>query len=169
MAFYAASFDRNTSGVTTTPLFHVACAGAGGAGGSVRVVEAYIAGQATTSSPIALGINRPTASGTPSTASTTAQALDNNSGNHSFWLYGDRASTPVAYTTAPTVAAGDVLNLAFNAYGGLVRWAALPGAEIVAVATATTAGTASGANLLLARQQAGSAAAVSGHFIIEQR
>lgn len=168
MAFYSAAYDKAVSG-TQTPAFHLAAAGAGAAGGSIRLVEVYVGGRDTSSTPFALAVNRPTASGAPTSAAGTAAPLDNNSGNHSFSLWGDRTSLVAYATTSPTPAASDVLNFGFNSYGGVVRWAALPGAEVVAVATATTAGTASGANLLLGIVRSANTGTLSGHFIIEQR
>lgn len=167
MAFYALTYDKDVIGSTSVG-FHVACAGAGSAGGSIRLVEVMAGGRNSTSTPFALAVNRPSASGTPGSATCVPAPLDNNSGAASFSAWGTQ-SVAATYTTAPTLASQDVLNFGFNAYGGQVRWAALPGAEIVAVATATTAGTASGANLVLGHIRVGTSATLSGQFIIEQR
>ncbi len=167
MAFYSLAFDHSCTG-TQAPAYHVAGAAAGAAGGSFRLVEVYVGGRDTSSTPYAFAINRPTVSGSTAAGTATPAPLDNYSGAAAFLAYGTQGLS-VTYGTAPTPNTYDVLNFGFNSYGGQVRWAALPGAEVVAVATTNVAGTGSGANLLLGITRSANTATLSGHFIIEQR
>ena len=169
MAFYALSFDKQLGG-TTQPAYAVTGAGWPSAGSSFRLVELYYGGRDSSSTPTGVAVNRPSAPGTLNPATVTTPApMDNNSGNAGFLAYG-QPTIAVSYSAAPTYGAVDLLNFGFNSYGGVVRWAALPGAEIVCVATSSSTGTNSGANLILGAAKAGATnPTLSGHFIIEQR
>ncbi len=95
----------------------------------VNVLEVYMGGQASVTSPCIMILSRDsTVQGTP-TALTTGQS--------------DAALDPsTAALAAPTVAFAasstkpqrsatlGLLNLSFNAFGGIVRWVAAPGEEI---------------------------------------
>lgn len=102
---------------------------AGAATSLARIVEMFIGGEATSSTVNRMALRRiSTNAGTPTDQ--VPAALN---------IY-SVASIPqgyVAATTGPTIASTQHLaNLAFNAFGGLIRWVAAPGEEIY-IGTAT--------------------------------
>lgn len=98
----------------------------------IRIVEVFIGGEATSSTVNRMALRRcSTNAGTP-TAVTPGP----------YGISGSQASTAAGYvaaTTGPTIASTThPLNLAFNAFGGVIRWVAAPGEEFYQ-ATATAA------------------------------
>ena len=91
----------------------------------VNLLEVFMGGQAGASSPSIMLIARDSTVGTTLTVGRFA-ALDAATAA--------LGTNPVAFTTATTVpqrsATLSLLNLSFNAFGGIVRWVAAPGEEI---------------------------------------
>ena len=142
MAMYSASIPTFTTSAIadttniTTQTF-VAIQG-GGASQRNKIHEVYVGGQATASAPqyLLLAADSTVFAGTtsngvrlaPLDATTTAPgtlALAQNVGS----------------TTLPRRAATlSKLNLTFNAFGGIVRWVAAPGSEIVTIGASANTG-----------------------------
>ena len=106
---------------------------AGSATALVRILEVFIGGEATSSTVNRMALRRLSTNG--STPTDVAPAPLN------VYSVAAVAQGYVAATTGPTIAATQhLLNLAFNAFGGIVRWVAAPGEEIyIATATAPNA------------------------------
>ena len=109
----------------------------------VNILEVYLGGQAGASSPTIMQLSRDsTAAATLGTPTTTDAPLDSATAALAApTLAGD------VWTTKPqTSATLKPLNLAFNAFGGIVRWVAAPGEEITQTgASANTGSTSLGA------------------------
>ncbi len=95
----------------------------------LNILEVYLGGQATSSSPSLMLLSRDsTVQGTPTALSTgnSDAAFDPSTAA--------LAAAPVAFvasTTKPQRSATlGLLNLSYNAFGGIVRWLAAPGEEI---------------------------------------
>jgi hypothetical protein len=95
----------------------------------LNVIELYMGGQAGASSPSIMVFSRDsTVQATPTSLSTgqSDAALDPSTAA--------LAAPPVAFTASTTKpqrsATLGLLNLSFNAFGGIVRWVAAPGEEI---------------------------------------
>lgn len=87
------------------------------------VIEVFIGGEATSSTVNRMALRRLSTNATTPTDQTPA-ALNINSTAAVGQGY-------VAASTGPTIAATQhLLNLAFNAFGGIIRWVAAPGEEI---------------------------------------
>ena len=102
-------------------------------GGSItqrlNIIEVYLGGQAAVTSPCLMLLSRDSVVQVTPTALTTGQsdaALDPSTAA--------LAAPPVAFTASTTKpqrsATLGLLNLSFNAFGGIVRWVAAPGEEI---------------------------------------
>jgi hypothetical protein len=161
MAQYSLSFSGVTpevidGGNLAEPVKAVQC----GAASGVKLVEIYFGGEAGSSTVNRLVVNRPTVAGTYSTAQTAA-ALNPFSAAASGWSSYGQISGRATAAPKPTHATTDLLDLAFNAYGGVVRWVAPPGSEILALGT----GVAGELCILSSRSGTG---IVSGHVILEQ-
>ena len=88
-----------------------------------RIVETFIGGEAATSTVNRMALRRLSTNATTPTDQTPAP-LNIYSGVAVAQGY-------VAASTGPTIAATQhLLNLAFNAFGGIIRWVAAPGEEI---------------------------------------
>jgi hypothetical protein len=124
------------------------------AASTIRTVEVFVGGEATSSTVNRMAYRR--ASTNAGTATNTAPApLSPFSAAAVHQAY-------VAATTGPTVAStGHLLNLAFNAFGGVIRWVAAPGEEIWA-----TASTAPNGELVL--DSVSGIGVVSTHLINEE-
>lgn len=92
-----------------------------------RIVEWYLGGEATSSTVNRMVVGRSTTVGTTSTA-ITANKHNNASAAAS-------ASCWTAYSTQPAFATVNLNTLAFNAFGGVVRWVAAPGEEEYVIGT----------------------------------
>lgn len=95
----------------------------------IKVLEVYMGGQAGASTPTFMVLARDSTVGATTTALTTGQkdaALDATTAA--------LAAPPVAFVAATTEPQRSstlgLLNLSFNAFGGIVRWVAAPGEEI---------------------------------------
>lgn len=125
----------------------------------VNVLEIYEGGQAPSSAPMAMLVGRNVSVSTTPTALTMA-LLDANAAAS--------ATVPVNFQTASTQpqrsnTLGYLLNLSFNAFGGIVRWYKGPEETLSLYGTATDAG-----EISLSAFSPGSTVGVMGsHFIIE--
>lgn len=94
--------------------------------GTARVLEVRFTGQATATAAQQTRVVRPTTAGATPTALTLGFPSPN--------FVSPKAGMASAWTTQPVLPAsgvGDLLNESWNAYGGLVRWLAAPGEEIL--------------------------------------
>lgn len=96
----------------------------------INVSEIYMGGQATASAPSLMIVAR------DSTVNVTPTAL--STGNSDAAIdpaSADLAAVPVSFVASSTKpkrsATLGLLNLSYNAFGGIVRWVAPPGAELV--------------------------------------
>jgi hypothetical protein len=133
-----------------------------GSTAAVAVQEIYIGGEAPSSTVNELVVNRPTTAGTYTNTQTPA-LLNPYSAAATGWTARGAISGTVTASTEPVHSTGDVLNLTFNAYGGVVRWVAPPGAEIVTIGNVSSAQ----GELCLLTSRNGTGV-VSGHVIVEQ-
>jgi len=95
----------------------------------INVIEVAMGGQATSSAPSIMLLSRDsTVGGTPTALSTG----NSDAGLNPFTAA--LAAVPVSFVAASTepqrAAAAGLLNVSFNAFGGIYRWVAAPGEEI---------------------------------------
>jgi hypothetical protein len=122
-----------------------------------NILEVYLGGQATVSAPAVILLARDsTVPGTLVAGSTFDVPLDAATATTGLAVTGNSATTP-----AQRSATGHLLNLSFNAFGGIVRWLAAPGEEISVIGTAVSLGSAS-----LSAFTGSSASALMGSHII---
>jgi hypothetical protein len=152
MAKYSASIN-GTALSTTTGLLTVQTA-ATGAGSVVSLLEVMLAGEAGSSSVARFVINRPSAAPTGAATAQTCEKLNPASATNTFVV-----ATAYA-TTQGTLSTNDVLILGFNAFGGVIRWLAAPGEEVIV-------GTQGAVAYLIGRSRSGTPT-VSGHFVMEE-
>lgn len=131
--------------------------------GVMQIGEVYEGGQATSSQINSCCLARSsTLAITP-----TALALPNSDGQMSTQTDAP-ATVPVCFVTASTgpnrspATTIARLNLAFNCFGGVVRWQANPGSEWQIFGNAVNAG-----ETLLSSTNTGTAGAMAAHFIYE--
>lgn len=127
----------------------------------IDVSEVYMGGQATSSAPCLMLLSR------HSTVGGTLTALSTGNSNAALDPATAALAAPpvgfVASTTKPQRAATlGLLNLAFNAFGGIVRWVAPPGGEIKMLGN-----TASFGELGLSHYTGGTPGLMGSHIIYE--
>ena len=93
-----------------------------------KIIEVYLGGQATASAPTIMLLSR------DSTVQATPTALSTGNSNAALDPATAALAAPavafVASTTKPQRSATlGLLNLSYNAFGGIVRWVAAPGSE----------------------------------------
>ncbi len=138
---------------TTTGLLTIQTT-ATGAGSVVNVGEILLGGEAGSSSVARIAVNRPSAAPTGAATAQTAEKLHPAAPTAS-------AVIATAYaSTQGTLSTNDVLAWAFNAFGGFVRWVAMPGEEVVV-------GTQGAVAYLIIRSRSGTPT-VSGHIVTEE-
>lgn len=152
MARYSASVN-GTALSTTTGLLTIGTA-ATGAGSVVALQEVLLGGEAAASAVVRFALNRPSADPTGAATAQTTQKLNPASANATFVV-----ATAYA-TTQGTLSTNDVIILPFNAFGGVVRWLAAPGEEIIV-------GTQGAVAYLIGRSRSGTST-VSGHYVMEE-
>lgn len=152
MSLYSYSIN-GTALSTTTGLLTLQTA-VTGAGSVISLNEVMLAGEAGSSSVARFAVNRPSAAPTGGATAQTAEKINPASG----------AATHVVATayasTQGTLSTNDVLILGFNAFGGVIRWLAAPGEEIVV-------GTQGAVAYLIGRSRSGTPT-VSGHMIVNE-
>lgn len=152
MAKYSYSIN-GTALSTTTGTLTVQTA-ATGAGSVVNVYEVLLGGEAGSSAVARVVLNRPSAAPTGGATAQTAEKLNPASGAATHVV------ATVYATTQGTLSTNDVAIIPFNAFGGVVRWLAAPGSEIVV-------GTQGAVAYLIMRSRSGTST-VSGHMLIEE-
>ena len=124
-----------------------------------QISEVYVGGQATSSAPQYLLLARDSTVGLTALSGVRTAALDATSSA--------ATSLAVAFSTSTTKpqrsATLSLLNLTFNAFGGIVRWVAAPGSEI-----SMYGATASLGEVSLSGFTGTTAGLVGGHIIYEQ-
>lgn len=106
----------------------------------VQVLECYLGGQAGASSPTFMVLARDSQVGTGSNTRMTGQN-DSNLDANTATLAAPVLTGNLFATNKPQRGVNDkLLNLSFNAFGGIVRWVAAPGEEITAYGTAALIG-----------------------------
>jgi hypothetical protein len=135
MAIYACAFRETLS---TTDDLRTLQTVATGQGSVLKVIEVSLSGESSSSAVTQFAVNRP--SGAPTGAFTNASTYA---------------------TTQPTLSTNDVLNPSLNTFGGIYRWVAYPGSEIVVGGQ--------GAVAYLSFRARSGANPVSGHIIVEER
>lgn len=153
MARYAASY--NGIALSTTNDVRTLQTTATGQGSVIRVYEIYLGGESSSSTVARVAVNRPSAAPTGAATNVVPEKVDPASVAAAF----TNASTYA--TTQPTLSTNDVLILAFNAFGGVVRWFATPDGEIVVGSQGAVA-------YLSTRSRSGTPT-VSGHILVEER
>ncbi len=126
------------------------------------VSEIEMGGQATSSTPCIMLFGRDSTVQATPTALTTGQydqALDPSTAA--------LAAPPVAFTASTTkpkrsITLGALLNLSFNAFGGIVRWVAAPGGEIGVLGNTASLGEVS-----LSHYTGGTPGLMGSHIIYE--
>lgn len=92
----------------------------------INVLEVFMGGQATSSAPTIMIVGRDSTVGATSLTGARTAALDPATAA--------LGAPPVSFSSATTVpqrsSTLSLLNLSFNAFGGIVRWVAAPGEEI---------------------------------------
>lgn len=127
----------------------------------LNVSEIYIGGEAaSTSSPTINVFGRSSTVGTGTAGGGFSAALDGSA-----TAPGTLARTGNTNATVKpqrSVTLGHLLNLSFNAYGGIVRWQARPGEEISIVGNTASLG-----EVTLSAFTGGTIGAVSAHILYE--
>lgn len=153
MARYACSFSGFT--LSTSVDVRTLQTTATAQGSVIRVYEIYFGGEASSSTVARVAINRPSGAPVGAATNVTPEKIDPASVAAAF----TNAST---YATSPsTLSTNDVLILAFNAFGGVVRWFPPPDGEIIVGGQGAVA-------YLSTRSRSGTPV-VSGHFLVEER
>lgn len=148
------SYSVNGTALSTTTGLLTVQTAATGAGSVVLVKEIMLAGEAGSSAVARVAVNRPSAAPTGAATAQTAEKLNPASA-------GATHVVATAYaTTQGTLSTNDVIMIPFNAFGGVVRWLAAPGSEIVV-------GTQGAVAYLIIRSRSGTST-VSGHLIVEE-
>jgi hypothetical protein len=91
--------------------------------------EIAVSGEATSSAVNRMAVRRSTSEGTTPTAQTPAKMTP--------WAQAALTAAATTFSAEPTTATVAAWTYAFNAFGGVVRWIAAPGQEIV-IAGATS-------------------------------
>jgi len=127
----------------------------------VAVSEVYLGGQAGASAPTIILLGRDSTIGATLSAGAnmTDAALDP--------AHGALGTPAVVFNTATTkpqrsATLGQLLNLSFNAFGGIVRWVAPPGSEVFLVGNTASLG-----ELSLSAFTGGTPGLLGAHMIYE--
>jgi len=125
------------------------------------ISEIYLGGQAGASAPTIMVFGFNSTAGLTMTNSAAAREAPLDAASAALALPADVGDT-AATDPQRSATLGHVLNLSFNAFGGIVRWLAAPGEEIVAVGSAADLGSVS-----LSAFTGGTPGALGSHFIFE--
>jgi hypothetical protein len=119
MAFYSNSVQPAAPGTSNDVMTLT-----GASGRKAQIHEICVTGLGTSSTANELGVYRPGAVGVTPT-NQTSQKIDPDSGSAS-------ATVATAWVTQPSLGSVAMLRLGCNSNGGIYRWVAKPGQEIVA-------------------------------------
>lgn len=127
----------------------------------INLLEVYMGGQAGASSPSIMVLSR------DSTVQATPTALTTGQSDAAFHpSTAALAAPPVAFTASTTKpqrsATLGMLNLSFNAFGGIVRWVAAPGEEVTLLGNTASLG-----ELSLSAFTGGTPGLMGSHIIYE--
>jgi len=163
MAKYSANVPTYSSvGVADTSNFtdaqYIAIQG-GAAAARTAISEVYVGGQATSSAPQYILVARDSTVGATGLTGVRTAALDASAAGN---------TTPtIAFSTTTTKpqrsATLSLLNLSFNAFGGIVRWVAAPGSELFLVGATASLG-----EISISAAAASTTGPVGTHAIYEQ-
>lgn len=161
---FSVSVVTPTATADTANLLDATYCGAmvGGSATQRNVIsEIYLGGQAGASAPTIMVFGFNSTAGVTHTNSAAAREAPLDSATAALAAPADVGDT---VTTDPQRSAtlGHVLNLSFNAFGGIVRWLAAPGEEIVMTGLALDLGSVS-----LSAFTGGTPGALGSHFIFE--
>jgi hypothetical protein len=128
----------------------------------IRTYEVYLGGQATASAPMIMVLAR------DSTIAATSITLGTNGSHAPLSVHSAALAAPAtpgfSATTMPQRnAAFHLLQLSYNAFGGIVRWVAAPGEEITQYGVAVNVGEIS----LSAHTGSTASTAMSSHIVYE--
>lgn len=157
MAMYQTEFNAWTPGAKADNVIETASgyhAVRTTAASTLRIVEVFVGGEAT-SSTVNLMVLRRWATNAATPTDVVPGKLNPLSAAAVSQSYQTASTQPTSATTA------HLLNLSFNAFGGVIRWVAAPGEEIWA-----TAATAPNGEIGLGSQTG--AGVVSSHITIEE-
>ena len=127
----------------------------------LKVLEIYMGGQATSSSPSLMIFSRDSTVQATPTALTTGQS--NAALDPATAALGAPQVAFTASTTKPQRSATlGLLNLSYNAFGGIVRWVAAPGEEIGVLGNAASFG-----EISLSAYTGGTPGLTGSHIIYE--
>lgn len=125
---------------------------AGSPGSIIRIYEILLAGEAASSNNYRVGMNRPTTAGTTPTTGTFDKLHPSSAAAG--------ASVVTSFSVNPTLSAQDAVMIAFNGFGGAIRWVAPVDGELYAIV-----GVAQGDVSMASRNGSGN---VSGHVFHEE-
>lgn len=126
-----------------------------GSGSVLALYELLLNGEESASSVARVAVNRPSANGITQNTAQTPEKL-----NPASAAAGYTVTALAGWTTQPVLSTNDVAEIGFNAFGGIARWVAAPGSEIIVGAQGAVA------NLSI-RSRSGTGV-VSGHLLVEQ-
>lgn len=126
-----------------------------GAGSAIALYELLLNGEESASSVARVAINRPGTAGITQNTAQTPEKLHPASAAAAFSV-----TALAGWTTQPVLSTNDVAEVGFNAFGGIARWVAIPGSEIIV-------GTQGAVANLSIRSRSGTGV-VSGHILTEQ-
>ncbi len=135
----------------------------GGATQRTNIMEIYLGGQAGASSPTFMVLGRDSQVATGSLTSDT-NLLDQALDPHTAALAAPAVTFNKAATNKPrrSSSLGGLLNLSFNAFGGIVRWVAAPGEEIGLYGASASLG-----EISLSAFTGGTAGLLGAHMVYE--
>lgn len=152
MARYASSFALALSTSNDVRTIQTV---ATGQGSSLKVYELFVGGEASSSTPARVVLNRPSAAPTGAATNVVPEKIDPASVAAAF----TNASTYAS--TQPTLSTNDLLTISFNAFGGVVRWIPPPDGEIIVGVQ--------GAIAYLSLRSRSGTPNIGGHLLIEER
>jgi hypothetical protein len=124
----------------------------------INILEVYMGGLAAASAPAQMILARDSTIGVTALTGGNLAALDPATAA--------LGTNPVQFNSSTTKPARSatlqLLNLGFNAFGGIVRWVAAPGEEIGMLGTAVNAG-----EISLSSASTGTPGLMTCHFILE--
>ena len=125
----------DTSNITSNTYLAIQ---GGSATQKVAIYEIYMGGQAGSSAPMVMVLGRDSTVG--ATTSFAAGGMDAPLDASASALSSPTVTFDTATTAPQRSSTGHLLNLSFNAFGGIVRWLAAPGEEIWQFGTAVSVG-----------------------------
>ena len=161
---FSVSVITPTATADAAPLLDATHCGAmvGGSATQRNVIsEIYLGGQAGASAPTIMVFGFNVIAGVTHTNSAAAREAPLDSASAPLSLPADVGDT-TATDPQRSATLGHVLNLSFNAFGGIVRWLAAPGEEIGMVGLALDTG-----SISLSAFTGGTPGALGSHFIFE--